>query len=92
MSESEIRARIAQLTEEIAVRSDERSRLNDMLEGPRVRAVAHYMRYHHRREDECDSLEEAVGLLRFGSDNGELALIGVSVGGAMTPWDEFDTD
>jgi uncharacterized protein YPO0396 len=65
-------------------------RLRDMLDGPRVRAIAHYARHHRQLTAECDDLYEAVEFLQSGLDGGELSPIGVSVGGRMYPWDELE--
>lgn len=38
-----------------------------------MRVVAHFYRYHVAYEEEFDSLEEAVGFLRYGFEDGRLA-------------------
>lgn len=92
VSEDEIRARMGILRAEIDERTEELSRLRDILDGPRVFPVAHYMRHYQRLDAECDDLDEAVGLLQSGSDYGELSPIGVSVGGRMYPWAELEEE
>lgn len=90
MSEDEIRARMDILRAELDERVAELSRLRDILDGPRVRVIAHYMRHYQQINVVYDDLDEAVGFLQSGLDGGELYPIGVSVGGRMYPWDELE--
>ena len=98
MTEEEIRAEIeelrAQIKEVAKPLQDRLDYLWKVLNGPRVTPVVHYMSHHSRYEDEHwkDDLVSAFHACDHMIDNGSGHPIGVSVGGAMTTWDEWGND
>lgn len=85
-------SRIAQLRAEIADRSAEICRLQDIIDGPRVTVLAHYARYHHDYTEECETIGGARTFLDLGLDNGWLAPEGISVNGEFKDEDDWPTN
>lgn len=88
MTEDDIRAELTHIRQRIDALQERRRLLHAMLDGPRVLAVAHSMRYSRQRDDAYESVEQAIGVLAAQLDNGDCSPIGVSVGGYRLTDDE----
>jgi hypothetical protein len=82
MTREGLEAEISELTRQIKPLADRRVTLRKMLHGPRVRVVAHFVRYGSEETDEFDSVSDAFGYLDAGEDYGSFVADGVTVGGA----------